>query len=102
MHLALGLTIAPLQGEASFHRIVVSFQPLSKVCEFWWPLFLDLLEPGIQAFSLSLPQHRSKVRDELIRLSNLLISFTQLGQILLLPVQALLFFKRDPMSHLRS
>jgi len=25
MHLALGLTIAPLQGEASFHRIVVSF-----------------------------------------------------------------------------
>ena len=102
MHLALGLTIAPLQGEASFHRIVVSFQSLSKVCEFWWPLFFDLLEPGIQAFSLSLPQHSSKVSDELLRLSNLLISFPQLGQVLLLPVQTLLFCKSNPMGHLRS
>ena|SRR5437588_860723 len=100
MHLALGLTIAPLQGEASFHRVVVSFHSLSKVCEFCWPLFLDLLEPGIQAFSLSLAQHRRKVSDELIRFSNLLISFTQLGQVLLLPVQTLLFFKSNPMGHL--
>src|SRR6266571_4750893 len=86
----------------AFTASLALFNRLRKVLEFWWPLFLDLLEPGIQAFSLSLPQHRSKVSDELIRLSNLLISLTQLGQILLLPVQALLFFQRDPMSHLRS
>jgi hypothetical protein len=31
-----------------------------------------------------------------------LISFTQLGQVLLLPVQTLLFFKGNPVGHLRS
>ena len=34
MDLALGLAVAPLQRETSFHRIVVSFYSLSKVLEF--------------------------------------------------------------------
>ena len=37
-----------------------------------------------------------------MRLSISLISLTQLGQILLLPVQTLFFFKGDPMSYLGS
>jgi len=102
MHLALGLTIAPLQGESSFHCIVVSFQSQSKVFEFLRPLFLDFLEPGIQAFSSSLPQHAGKVGDEVICLLDFLISLTQLSQILLLPVETLFLFKGDPMGHLRS
>jgi hypothetical protein len=84
----------------AFTALSSRFNRLGKVFEFLRPLFLNLLEPGIQALSISLPQHRRKAGDELIRFSNLLISLTQLGQILLLPVQTLLFFKSDPMSNL--
>ena len=100
MHLALGLTIAPLQGKASFHRIVVSFQSLSKVLEFWCALVprpSGARHPGVL---LVVPAACVvQVGDEFIRLLNLLISFTQLGQVLLLPVQTLLFFKGNPMGH---
>ena len=99
MYLAFRLTIAPLQRKASFYCIVVSFQPLSKILEFSYALYFDLLEPGIQARSLPFPQHAGKVGDEFMRLLDLLISFTQLGQVLLLPVQTLLFFKGNPMGH---
>jgi hypothetical protein len=33
---------------------------------------------------------------------DLVIRFTQLGQVLLLPIQALLFFHSDSMGHLAS
>jgi len=74
------------------------FNRLRKVLEFSYALCFDLLEPGIQALSLSFPQHAGKVGDEFRRLLDLLISFTQLGQVLLLPVQTLLFFKSHPMG----
>ena len=102
MYLALGLTVAPLQRKASFYRIVVSFQPLSKILEFSYALYFDLLKPDIQALSLSFPQHAGKVSDEFMSLLDLWISFTQLGHVLLLPVQTLLLFKGNPMGHLRS
>src|SRR5260370_1095665 len=63
---------------------------------------LNLLKPGIQALSLSLPEHDGKVGDELMHPLDLLISFPQLGQVFLLPVQTLLFFKSNPMGPLRS
>ena len=99
MYLAFRLAIAPLQRKASFYRIVVSFQPLSKILEFSYALYFDPLKPGIQALSLSFPQHAGKVGDEFMSLLDLLISFTQLGQVLLLPVQTLLFLKGNPMGH---
>src|SRR6266566_6536501 len=102
MDLALGLAVAPLQREASFHRIIVPFYSLSKVLELCNALCFDLREPGIQPLSLSLPQHAGKVGDEFICLCDLLISLTQLGQVLLLPVQALFLFKGNPMSYLGS
>lgn len=39
MHLALRLAVAPLQGEASFHRIVIFFQSSSKALKLWDTFF---------------------------------------------------------------
>ena len=102
MYLAFRLAIAPLQRKASLYRIVVSFQPLSKILEFCYALCIYLLKPGIQIFTLPLSQHGRKVGDEFIYLSDLLISLTQLDEVLLLPVQTLFLFKGNPMSYLGS
>jgi hypothetical protein len=60
------------------------------------------LEPRIKALSLPLSQHARKFLDQQIGLADLLIRFAELGKILLLPLQALIFLKGDPMSYLRS
>ncbi len=102
MHLTLDLPLTPLQSEASFHRIVVFFQPIGKTLEFGDPLFLHSIKPLIEAFALSLSQHGGEFLDEFICLSDLLISLTQLSQVRLLPFQTLILFKGDPMGHLGS
>ena len=100
MHLALGLTVAPLQGETSFHGIVVFFQAVGKTLECGDPLFLHSLKPRIEAFALSFSQHAREFLDQFIGFSDLLIRFAELAQVLLLPLQALILLKSDPMSHL--
>src|SRR5437763_15646178 len=52
MHLALRLAVAPLQGEARFHRIVIFFQSGSKALELWDAFFFHPIEPLIQALAL--------------------------------------------------
>ncbi len=102
MYLALGLAIAPLQREARFHGIVVSFQPTRKALEFPGALLVHAAEPLIEMFSLSLSQHGGELLDQFVGLGNVRISLTKLSQVLLLPLQALFFFTCDPMSYLRS
>jgi hypothetical protein len=102
MNMPLHRPLTPFERQPGFHGIVVSFQALSKVLEFCYSVCFDRIEPGIQALSLSLPQHAGKVSDEVTRLLDLSISFTQLDQVLLLPIETLLFLKDDPMSHLRG
>jgi hypothetical protein len=91
-------SLTPFEREPGFHGIVVSFQSQSKVLEFSYALCFYLLKPDIQALSISLPQHTGKVGDQFVCRSDLLIRFTQLSQVVLLPVQALFLFKSDPMG----
>jgi hypothetical protein len=100
MHLALRLAVAPCEGEASFHRIVIFFQSESLALKFRDALFLYAFEPLIQACAPWLPQHSGELLDQLIGLGNLRIFLAELGQVALLPPQTLVFFKSDPMSHL--
>src|SRR5712692_2129347 len=102
MHLSLHLTLTPFQRQASFHSIVIFFQSIGEALEFGHALFFHPIEPRIEAFAPSLSQHGGEILDENRGLGNLVISLTQLSQVLLLPFQALIFFKGDPMSHLRS
>jgi hypothetical protein len=102
MHLSLHLTLTPFQRQASFHGIVIFFQSKGLALEFGHPLFFHTTEPAIEAFAPALSQHGGKILDENSGLGNLVVSLTQLSQVLLLPLQALIFFKSDPMSHLRS
>ncbi len=90
MHLALRLAVAPFQGEASFHCIVIFFQPGSKALKFRDALFFHPIEPLIQALALSLPQHGRELLDQLIGLGNLRIFLAEPVEVVLLPVQALL------------
>lgn len=98
--MTLNRTLRPGERESRLHRRVIFFERLCKAAEFGDAQLFNLLEPGIKAFPLPLSQHGRKFLDEFIGLSDLLICFAELGEILLLPFQALLFFKRDPMSHL--
>ncbi len=102
MHLALRLAVASLQGEASFHRIVIFFQPRSKALKLWDAFFFHPIEPLIQALALSLPQHGREFLDQLVSLGNLRIFFAELSQVVLLPLQALLFLKSRPNRDLAS
>ena len=102
MHVALNGTLRPNQREFGFDRIVVPFERLSEAAQFRVTGFFGLLEPGIQTVCLPLTEHARKFLDQFIRRWNLLICLTQLCQVLLLPLQALLFLQRDPMSDLGS
>lgn len=51
MHLTLYLALTPLQGEASFHGIIIFSQSTGKTLEFGYSLFVYPIEPGIQAFA---------------------------------------------------
>ena len=86
MDMTLDRPLTPLECESSFHSIVVAFERECKTAQFCNALHLGFAEPCIQTFSLSLSQHRRKVLNQFICLSNLRISLAQLSQILLLPV----------------
>ena len=102
MHLALRLAVAPLQGEASFHRIVIFFQSESLALELWDAFFFHPIEPLIQPLALLLPQHGRECLDQLVGLGNLPIFFVELSEVVLLPLQALLFLKSRPNRDLAS
>src|SRR5260370_34546267 len=98
--LSLNLALAPFQREASFHGIIVVAQSLGKALQLRNAVLGDLFEPFIELFPLSLTQHRREDLDQFVRLSYLLISLREASQIGFLPIEALLFFKIDPMSNL--
>lgn len=100
MHMALNRSLRPSQRESGLHRLIIFFERLRKAAQFGDALLFHLLEPSIKAFPLALSQHGGKFLDQFIRLSDLLIGFAQVRQVLLLPREALLFLKRNPMSHL--
>src|SRR5258708_25773462 len=102
MHLALRLAVAPLQGEASFHRIVIFFQSSSKALKLGDAFFSHAIEPLIQALALSLPQHGREFLDQLVGLGNLPIFFVELREVVWLPRQALLLLKSRPNGDLAS
>src|SRR5437879_12176158 len=102
MHLALGLAIAPLQREASFHRIVVFPQALGKTLQFGHSLLLDAHQPLVESFALSLAQHGGELLDQLRGFTDLPISVTKSGEVGFLPIESLFFLKRDPMGHLQG
>src|ERR1700730_5961866 len=102
MHLPLCLAIAPFKREARFHRIVIFFESTGKTLEFADSLFFHASKPSIKLLTLSLSQHSCELLDQLIGLSNFSILLAELGEIGLLPIQALLLLKSHPMSHLAS
>ncbi len=102
MHLALRLAGAPLQGEASFHRIGIFFPSGSKALKFRDALVFHPIEPLIQALALSLPQHGRELLDHLRGLGNLPIFLAEPVEAVVLPVQALPFLKSHPKSDLAS
>ena len=102
MHLPFGLPVAPREGKPCFHRLIILFESLSKALEFSYPLVLHPFELLIQAFALSLSQHTGEFLDQFVGLGNLRVFLTELGQIALLPLQTLFFFKDHPMSNLQS
>ena len=97
MNMAFNRSLRPAQREPRFYRLVVFFERLCEAAEFSNSLLVNLLEPPIKAVTLSLSQHRRTFLDQFIGLTDLLIGLTQLGQILLLPLQTLLFLKGNPM-----
>src|SRR5579859_5959582 len=100
--MALDRSLRPSQRESGLYRLIIFFERLRKAAQFGDALLFHLLEPRIKAFPLALSQHGRKFLDQFIGLSDFLIGFAELGEIFLLPLQALLLLKRDPMSYLRS
>ncbi len=78
------------------------FERLGKATLFGDSLLVNLFQPLIKAFPFSLSQHRRKFLGQFIDLSDFLISFTEVNDMLLLPFQSLVFLKGDSMSDLRS
>src|SRR6266699_2413160 len=70
-------------------RLLITFNV--TICESFPVRTIDVLNPLFGASTNSGEDH-----------SDLLISLTQLGQILLLPVQTLFLFEGNPMSYLGS
>jgi hypothetical protein len=102
MYMSLDRSLRPGERQSGFDRIIIFFERLRKVTEFGDPLQFHLLQPSIKVFSLALSQHAGKFLDERVCLSDLLIGFAEVGQMLLLPLQALIFLTGNPMSHLGS
>ena len=98
--MTLNWPLRPAEGQSSFYRLVIFVERLRKAREFREALLFHLFQPRIKAFPLALSQHGRKFLDQEIGLSDLLIPLAQLRQVLLLPLQALIFLKGDPMSHL--
>src|SRR5258708_8919607 len=102
MHLPFGLPVAPREGKTCFHRLIILLESPPQSSGVLLPLGSPPFEPLIQAFALSLPQHAGKFLDQLVGLGNLRVLLAELGQIALLPLQTLFFFKGHPMSNLQS
>ena len=102
MNLPLHLTLAPFQGESSFDRIIVFFERLRKTLQFRNSLLFNQLEPGVQLLTLPLSKHGREVLDLLRGVCNFLICLAETLEIVFLPIEALLLFKGDPMSHLQG
>ena len=100
MHMALDWTLRPDKRESRLHRLIIFFERLRKAAQFRDSLLINLFQPCIKAFPLALSQHGRKFQNQFIGLLDLLIPLAQLGQILLLPFQTLIFFKGNPMSYL--
>ncbi len=102
MNMSLNGSLAPFEREPGLYGIVVPLKPLRKTVQFSHSLLFDHREPRVQLLALPLAQHGGEVLDELICFRNLLVSLTETSEIGFLPLEALLFLKRDPMSHLQS
>ncbi|HEY6407672.1 MAG TPA: hypothetical protein VIY29_09420, partial [Ktedonobacteraceae bacterium] len=85
------MIVRPGKCKAGLHRLIIFFERLRKAAQFGGALLFDLFEPRIKAFSFALSQHRRKFLDQFIGFSNFLSGFAELGERLLLPLQALLF-----------
>ena len=100
--MTLNGSLRPSKRESCFYSLVIFFERLCKAAEFGNALLFHLFQPRIKAFPFPLSQHGREFLDQLIGLGNFWISRTQLCEILLLPLQPLLFFQGDPVSHLTS
>src|SRR5205807_5837694 len=100
--MSLDRTLAPFEREPSFHGLVVALKPQRETLQFSHSLLFDSFEPGVQLLALPLTQHGCEALDEVIRFCDFLVSLTETTEVIPLPLQALLFLKRDPMSHLQS
>ena len=102
MDMALRRPLRPREREPGLHSVIVFFERLRKAAQFGDALLFDLFQPCIKAFPFPLTQHGRKLLDEFVGLADLLIRFAELAEVLLLPLQALIFLKGNPMSDLES
>ena len=88
----LGWSIAPRQGEACFHRLIIFHQSLGKGAQLDHSACLDLSKPLIEPLAVAGADHLTKRLDLVVGLLQSGIGSTQPGQVRSLPRGALVLF----------